>query len=95
MYTLILKQKAVEMAADAFQWYEDQHTGLGEIFISTLDSTLKKIQSFPTAHTKVKKDYRQVRLKKFPYVIVYEILKTEVVVLAIFHTKRHPRRKFR
>ena len=29
MYTLILKPRAVEMATDAYAWYENQYAGLG------------------------------------------------------------------
>ena len=50
------------------------------------------------AHTeyfgKVKKNFRQAALKRFPFVIVYEIIKTEVVVFAVFHTSKNPKGKF-
>ncbi len=94
MYPLILKPQAVLMARDAYQWYEDQRHGLGELFLTELDSCLKKIQTNPTANSKVVKNYRQGILRRFPYVIVYEILHKEIIILSIFHTRRNPDQKF-
>jgi len=82
------------MARDAYQWYEVQSKGLGEHFLAELESSLKKIQTTPTANGKVNKNYRQGKLLRFPYVIVYEIIRTEIIVFSIFHTKRNPRQKF-
>lgn len=94
MYPLILKPQAIWMARDAYQWYEMQSKGLGEHFLAELESSLKKIQTTPTANGKVNKNYRQGKLLRFPYVIVYEIIRTEIIVFSIFHTKRNPGQKF-
>lgn len=94
MYPLIIKPQAVAMARDAYKWYEEQREGLGELFLTALDNGLKNIQSIPTANAKVKKNYRQWRIHRFPYVIVYEIIRSEIIVLSIFHTRRNPRHKF-
>jgi mRNA-degrading endonuclease RelE of RelBE toxin-antitoxin system len=82
------------MAREAYQWYEAQREGLGDLFLAALDNGLKNIQSTPTANAKVKKNYRQGRVHRFPYVIVYEIIRSEIVVLSVFHTRRSPRQKF-
>ena len=29
-------------------------------------------------------------MKKFPYVIIYEVFDTEVVIYSVFHTSRNP-----
>lgn len=89
MYQIILKPKAVAMTEQAYNWYETQRVGLGEIFLSALDVCYKKLQINPNVYRRVHKHYRQATLKKFPYVITYEIIKNEVVVLYIFHTKRN------
>ncbi|TXJ22616.1 MAG: hypothetical protein E6Q24_20760 [Chitinophagaceae bacterium] len=43
----------------------------------------------------MRKNVRQAALKRFPYVIVYEIIKAEVVVFAVFHTRRNSKLKFK
>lgn len=83
------------MAKDAYDWYEEQRQGLGEIFLDELDNCYKKLESNPASSPKIMKNYRQARLKRFPYVILFEIIKTDVVVLSVFHTKRNPKNKFK
>jgi hypothetical protein len=75
MYQLVLKPRAILITKDAYDWYEAQRLGLGEIFLTELDICYKKIQTNPAANSKVKKNYRQGRLLRFPYVVVYEIKK--------------------
>ena len=94
MYSLIIKPRAILMTKDAYDWYETQKPGLGEEFLDELDGVYFKLEAHPQYFGKVKKNFRQVALKRFPFVIVYEIIKTEVVVFAVFHTSRNPKRKF-
>lgn len=94
MYSLLLKPRAILMTKDAYNWYETQKPGLGEEFLEELDVLYHKLESHPEYFGKVKKNFRQVALKRFPFVIVYEIIKTEVVVFAVFHTSRNPKGKF-
>jgi ParE toxin of type II toxin-antitoxin system, parDE len=83
------------MMEDAYVWYEKQRDGLGEEFFKELDLFFNKIRLHPEHFSKIKRSIRQAALKRFPYVIVFELIKTEVVVFAVFHTKRSPGTKFR
>ena len=47
------------------------------------------------AYAIIDKNYRQIILKTFPYVVVYEIVEEAVVVFAVFHTSQNPIKKFR
>ncbi len=95
MYQLIIRPHAVEMAENAYQWYEEQQTGLGDLFMSELDSCYDKIEVWPISYNIIRKDFRQIVLKRFPFVIVYKIVQERVVVYSVFHTSRNPRKKFR
>lgn len=95
MFSLIQKPRAILMTKDAYDWYELQRIGLGEEFLAELDEVYYKLTTHPEYFGKLKKNYRQAALKRFPYVIVFEIIKTEVVVFAVFHTSRNPRYKFK
>ncbi|MBN8858137.1 MAG: type II toxin-antitoxin system RelE/ParE family toxin [Sphingobacteriales bacterium] len=68
---------------------------MGEEFLSELDGCFTKLKSHPEHFGKIKKNFRQAALKRFSYVIVYEIIKTEIVVFAVFHTKRNRRLRFK
>jgi plasmid stabilization system protein ParE len=95
MHSLIIKPRAILMTKDAYKWYDDQKPGLGDDFLDELDGLYNKLSSHPEYFGKVKKNFRQAALKRFPFVIVYEIIKEEVVVFAVFHTSRNPRFKFK
>ena len=81
------------MTKKAYDWYEEQKQGLGEAFLTELDTCYLKLESHPNHYGKIKKNFRQVSLKRFPFVVVYEMIKKDVVVFAVFHTKRNPKRK--
>ena len=94
-YALEIHPKAENETVDAYNWYEDQYNGLGEMFLSDLESVYKKIELNPDFFSKAGKGFRQAVLKQFPYVVVYEIKRTRVVVYAVFHTSRNPKQKFK
>ena len=94
MHQLILKPAAIKMAKDAYDWYEDQQTDLGELFLASLNDCFKRVQIQPKANIKIKKNYRQARVRKFPYVVVYEIIKNDIIVYSVFHTSRDPKNKY-
>jgi len=95
MYQLIIRPRATGMAEKAYNWYEEQQPGLGKLFIAELISCYDKIETWPAAYTIINKNYRQIILKTFPYVVVYEIFEENVVVFSVFHTSRSPRKKFK
>ena len=95
MYQLIFKPRAIQMQKDAYDWYELQKDGLGELFLKELDENYDKLQSFPAAYGKREGNYRHINLKKFPYVVVFKIIKTTVLVYAVFHTSRNPKDKLK
>jgi hypothetical protein len=71
------------------------NVGLGELFLTELNACYHKLETWPTAYAKIKKSFRQIILKTFPYVVVFEIIKDEVVVYAVFQTSRNLKKKFK
>lgn len=95
MYQLLIKPRAIEMAKEAYDWYEEQQEGLGELFLKELDACYDRVEKWPLIYAKVKKNYRQAILRTFPYVVVFEIFRSDVVVYSVFHTSRSVRKKFK
>jgi hypothetical protein len=95
MYRLLIKARAIAMAKEAWEWYEEQQPGLGESFLQDLGASYRKIEKWPASYAKVKSGFRQVILTTFPYVVVFEIIEKDVIVYAVFHTSRSPRKKFK
>ena len=76
MYRLIIKENAIKMAAEAYEWYEERRPGLGDQFLQELDGCYSKIESVPEHYAKIRGNFRQINLTTFPYVIVFKIYKS-------------------
>jgi len=87
MYNLIIRARANSDAKKAYLWYEDKRVGLGELFIEELQDCYDQLIVRPEAYHKIKFDFRQFNMKRFPYAIVYDIDEKSIVVYTVFHTK--------
>jgi plasmid stabilization system protein ParE len=96
-YKLILREKALSEIEEAFNWYEAQQTGLGEKFLEAILHYAKVILKNPNSFKTTYKNFKEIPVKKFPYLIVYFIdeRKNKIIILSVFHTSRNPKRKFR
>ena len=63
---LIFNPRALQMQKDAYDWYELQKEGLGELFLKELFEKYHKLEIFPTVYGKREGKYRQLQLKKIP-----------------------------
>ena len=90
-----VKPLALKNLTTAYEWYEQQLKGLGEDFLEELDSVINFIVLNAEGCQKRYKDFRQAMLKRFPYVVVYEIEKTKVIVYNIINTRRSVRKRFK
>ncbi|WP_346882367.1 type II toxin-antitoxin system RelE/ParE family toxin [uncultured Algibacter sp.] len=79
---------------DGFKRYEDKRIGLGGEFVNEVEDMLNYIQKYPE-HFQIKhrNRYREAVLKRFPYIIIYEIIDNIVVVFEVFPTKDDPDNK--
>ncbi len=82
---------------ESFTWYESQSVGLGDRFIHIVDKAFALISENPIAFPKKKRNYRDMVIDTFPYIIVYEhnSIKSIIYVLHVFHTSRNPKHKYR
>jgi hypothetical protein len=91
---IVFRDKALKEMYQTFWWYEEHKIALGELFLERIDAALIEIKANPESFQQIYKKFRHFPLKKFPFVIVYKIYDTEIVIYALFHTKRSPKRKF-
>ncbi|MCX6639388.1 MAG: type II toxin-antitoxin system RelE/ParE family toxin [bacterium] len=75
----------------AYQWYEEQHTGLGEDFLLCVEAGLSQIQTFPNLNPEVEENIRRNLIRRFPYGIFYIIDNNIITVLAVLHFRRNPK----
>lgn len=93
MYRLQILQKAREDMQTSADWYDKEQAGLGERFLLSAISTFKRIETNPLHYEiKFSKKFRFAQLSVFPYLVVFKVKKDAVVVHAVFHTSRNPKK---
>lgn len=93
IYELIITQKAVLEISKAYFYYEAEKPGLGEQFLDDLDIYFKRITASPEQFPQKKKPYREAYIKKFPYLIVFEIRNDSIIIYSVFNTWQNPQKK--
>jgi plasmid stabilization system protein ParE len=76
--------------ADALAWYEQQASGLGLEFLRCVEATLLALQRHPLMYPAVLTHYRRALVRRFPYVIFYDVEPERTVVYAVFHCSQDP-----
>lgn len=90
-YTIYVSLNARSEEAEAYLFYEERVEGLGEKFLVEVEKTIHSLASNPQYNTfcDTTRSIRDVALKRFPYVIIYEVFQDRIVVLSIHHTKKN------
>lgn len=94
-HTIILLERAINEANDALKYYEEQQIGLSKKFEANLYKALFYIQTNPLHFRIEKKKFRQLLIPRFPYVIIYRVVRNKIYIQSIFHTSRNPVRKYK
>jgi hypothetical protein len=93
MYQLQVLQKAREDMQKSADWYNEQQSGLGDRFLLHVIGIFRLIEANPLHYEeKFSKKFRFAQVAVFPYVVVFKIKKQLVIVNAVFHTSRNPKR---
>ncbi len=87
---LTIQPEAETEANDAFNWYEDQQSGLGSEFYRELARCFEFILANPLLSRAVYRGLRKRKLDRFPYLIVYQVSDDEISVVSVFHGSRNP-----
>jgi plasmid stabilization system protein ParE len=88
---LIVLPEARRELADAYHWYEERRSGLGEELLLVVDAAIEQIRRSPETYPVVHRNVRRVLTKRFPYGVFYVVEPERIVVLAVFHGRRDPR----
>jgi len=90
-YVLVFRPEVREELNEAYNWYENQQTGLGDDFLNCIDDILNRICQMPESYPIVYRDIRRSVVRRFPYAVYYRIVSSRVIVTAIFHSRRDPK----
>jgi toxin ParE1/3/4 len=75
---------------NSYQYYAEESQNLAESFFKQISSGLEVVKKNPGSFPFAYKDVRKFVVKKFPFVIYYQLNESVIRVIAIFHTSRNP-----
>ena len=89
-----MKTRFLEIAdwelGETIRQYEEDRPGLGAEFHDEVNNALDRIEQMPFAWSRLGKDVRVCRTKRFPYGLIYQIREDEAVIIAVMHLHRRP-----
>ncbi len=91
-YELTIRAIAEQQISDAYFWYEETLAGLGDEFLLSIDASLNYISRNPFHSQKKHKEIRVGFTDRFPYGIYFFVEDKEIIVFAVFHLSRDPKR---
>jgi plasmid stabilization system protein ParE len=87
-----LRPEAEQDLADAAAWYEEQRQGLGHEFLDEVLAMVLSISEAPLMYPDIYRNTRRAVIHRFPFSIYFRVENATVVVVAIMHGSRNPRR---
>lgn len=90
MPELLFLPEVADDLSEASLWYEEHQTGLGDEFLRRVEDCLDILRRTPDLHSLVYQNYRRALVRRFPYVVFYEIDGDHVIVNAILHAAQDP-----
>jgi plasmid stabilization system protein ParE len=87
-----LRAEAERDLAAAAAWYERQRRGLGHEFLDEALTVFQLIAQQPLTYPIVHRNTRRALLSRFPFGVYFLTEPAFVMVVAVMHGSRHPRR---
>jgi hypothetical protein len=88
IYKLIILPKAKSDLSKISIWYEEIQKGLGKRFLNIVSLEMKIVKKNPILFQIRYDKTRVVLIKKFPYLIHFEVIDNNILIKAIIHTSR-------
>lgn len=89
---VVVLAEAEEDIRQASRWYEEQRPGLGIELLGAVEAAIGLAAATPERWPIWTGDqrFRRVVLRRFPYLLVYELRADGVEVVAVAHARREP-----
>jgi plasmid stabilization system protein ParE len=91
-YFVRLRAEAEHDLKSVAAWYERQKYQLGQEFLDELMKVRRTLSESPLMYAAVYRQTHRAVFKRFPFGVYYRVEGDEVVIVAIMHGSRHPRR---
>jgi plasmid stabilization system protein ParE len=89
-YSIEISDEAECDFDNSYNYYFAESPKVADAFFQRISISFKSIETIPLSFPEVYKSVRKFTVKKFPFVIYFQVKESTVKVIAIFHTSRNP-----
>jgi len=75
---------------DSVRYYESQQPGLGRRFLEAVTDTIRQLEAHPNRYRVVSGTWRQCRVPRFPFGLIYKVRSDRIEIVAVMHLRRRP-----
>jgi toxin ParE1/3/4 len=79
----------IELRATA-KFYEDRMATLGNEFVDEVERICSLIADYPKLGATFDPVHRTVRLRRFPFALIYRVDDPHITIVAVAHTRKRP-----
>src|SRR6185503_18337739 len=91
MNELAFHRLAAAELRSAYAWYSARDEDTATRFRQSIDQAINRILADPESHPIDRKHFRWVRVRRFPYLLIFEHeVESRVLIVAVSHCKRRP-----
>jgi plasmid stabilization system protein ParE len=75
---------------ESFDWYAARSAGTALRFTDAVNVALDEVSRDPERFAKIDERHRERLVKRFPFRVIYRIVESRIIVVAVAHAKRNP-----
>ena len=87
---VIIRPEVNQDIREARTWYQEISPEFGNAFVRRLDQAIALAQKHPLAFPLVRRTFRRVLLRRFPYAVFDHVGGQRIVIIAVLHQARDP-----
>jgi hypothetical protein len=95
IYQVVIPEGVYEELEEATLHYNAVQDGLGLSFFYNWEIAVEYLKNNPLHFQKKHKQLRSIKIDRFPYLIIYEIVKNNVFVYRLIQAQMQPRKIFK
>ena len=91
-YLIAYQPRAIAEYEASALWYKERSILAAENLESAVNKKISILRTHLTRYRKTYKEFREIRLDKYPFNIIYlvEEVKMKVIISSLYHHKRNP-----
>lgn len=94
-YKVIIPESFYFELEDTVLYYESKESNLGLAFIMSWEESMEQLKNTPLHYQKKNKQLRTIKISRFPYLLVFEVIGSNVYVYRLINGYKNPKKIFK